>query len=242
MLKPIQSWRLNERHYGNLQGLNKKETVAKFGAEQVHIWRRSYDIPPPLADENYKNSINSDIENYISQGEGLLGRIQKGLIQNYKYFDEISNQLVYLKKKGLFSDLTPTQFQEYKQALNLLFNKKDLSENYRAVLDQENEYLQVRGESLKDTLNRVIKWLRLEYLTWRDDHKILVVAHGNSLRAMVKLLDQLSNEKITKLNIPTGSPIFYDLAGLEVVNKEHGESEEVLKARAKKVAEQTGKH
>ena len=208
----------------------------------MHIWRRSYDIPPPLADKNYKNEINSDIANYISQGDGLLGRIQKALMKNYKYFDQISEQVEYLKKKGLFSDLTPTQFQEYKQALNLLFNKKTLSENHEALLNQENEYLQVRGESLKDTLNRVIKWLRLEYLTWRYDHKILIVAHGNSLRAMVKLLEKISNEKITKLNIPTGSPIFYNLEGLEVTQKEHGESEEVLKARAKKVAEQTGKH
>lgn len=240
MQTPLQSWRINERHYGNLQGLNKKETVAKFGAEQVHIWRRSYDIPPPLAGENYKNEINPDIKDYQNKND-FLGRIRTILRKNYKFFDEISKQLDYLKSQGLFGDLSPKQFQTYKQALNLLFNNKQLSNTEKDLLDQENEYLLVRGESLKSTLDRVIKWLRIEYILWQENSKILIVAHGNSLRAMVKLLEKISNDKITKLNIPTGSPIFYDLKGLKVEKKEYGESEEVLKERAKKVAEQTGK-
>ena len=66
MQNPQKSWRLNERHYGSLQGLNKQETVEKYGKEQVLIWRRSYDVPPPKAEENIVNEINEDIQNYLS--------------------------------------------------------------------------------------------------------------------------------------------------------------------------------
>lgn len=241
MKTPLKSWRINERHYGNLQGLNKKETVEKFGKEQVHIWRRSYDVPPPLAEEDYVNDINQQIEEYQKEEGDFLTRIQNKLCENYKKFNSISNQLRYLKKKGLFEDLNPEEFKTFKSGLKNLFLKKDLTNEERELLNQDHEYLKVRGESLKDTLNRVIKWLRLEYLTWKSGECVLIVAHGNSLRAMVKLLDQMTKEAVLKLNIPTGSPIFYDLKGLDVQKKDFGESEEVLKARAQKVAEQTGK-
>lgn len=204
-------------------------------------WRRSYDTPPPFADESKVNEINGAIKSYLEQGNGIIGRVKAIIRQNYKHFDEISSQLEYLKTKGLFDDLSPTEFQRYKQALNLLFNDKILTKAQEDILDQENEYLKVRGESLKMTLDRVKKWLRIEYILWKNGSKVLIVAHGNSLRGMVKLLENISNEKITKLNIPTGSPIFYKLSGLDVEKKEYGVSEEEMKLRAKKVAEQTGK-
>lgn len=134
-------WRLNERHYGALQGLNKAETAKKYGEEQVHLWRRSYDISPPKLDSNDIRHPNYDLK--------------------YKK----------LKKNELPS-----------------------------------------GECLKDTVNRVIP-------LWNNDiipnvlsgKKILIVAHGNSLRAIVKIIDQISDEEIIDLNIPTGIPLIYKL-------------------------------
>ena len=134
-------WRLNERHYGALQGLNKAETAKKYGEEQVHLWRRSYDISPPKLDLNDKRHPKYDL----------------------KY------------KKIKINDLPS-------------------------------------GECLKNTVNRVMP-------LWNNDilpnilsgKKILIVAHGNSLRAIVKIIDQISDEEIIKLNIPTGIPLVYKL-------------------------------
>ncbi len=131
------SWRLNERHYGALQGLNKKETADKYGEEQVHIWRRSYDVQPPALEEN------------------------------------------------------------------------DL--RYLEMLDQYDEYLP-HTECLKDTIERVIPY-------WESDIKpallegkrVIIVAHGNSLRGLIKYLDNISDEDIVSLEIPTGSPLVYEL-------------------------------
>jgi 2,3-bisphosphoglycerate-dependent phosphoglycerate mutase len=137
----IKSWRLNERHYGALQGLNKAETAAKFGDEQVLIWRRSYDIPPPALDKG------------DSRYPG----------QDPRYADLSAQEL----------PLT---------------------------------------ECLKDTVARFLPY-------WHDTiaprvkagNKVIITAHGNSLRALVKYLDNVSDQDIVGLNIPTGIPLAYEL-------------------------------
>jgi 2,3-bisphosphoglycerate-dependent phosphoglycerate mutase len=137
------SWHLNERHYGALQGLNKSETAAKFGEEQVLIWRRSYDIRPPR-----------------------------------------------LKKTD---EMYPGNDPKYKD-----LDKKDLP----------------LAESLKDTLNRVLPyWHETIAPAIKSGRRVIISAHGNSLRALVKYLDNISDEEILKLNIPTGIPLVYELKG-----------------------------
>jgi 2,3-bisphosphoglycerate-dependent phosphoglycerate mutase len=142
MWMPVErSWRLNERHYGALQGLNKAQTVERHGEAQVKIWRRSYDIPPPPLDGNDKR---------------------------HPRFDE------------RYAGLDP------------------------AVLPAT--------ESLKDTLARVLPyWNERIAPELRAGKNVLVAAHGNSLRAMVKMLDNVSEAEITELNIPTGVPLLYEL-------------------------------
>ncbi len=137
------SWHLNERHYGALQGLNKSETAAKFGEEQVLIWRRSYDVRPPS-----------------------------------------------LKKTD---EMYPGNDLKYKD-----LNEKDLP----------------LAESLKDTLNRVLPyWHETIAPAIKSGRRVIISAHGNSLRALVKYLDNISDEEILKLNIPTGIPLVYELKG-----------------------------
>ena len=135
------NWRLNERHYGALQGLNKAETAEKHGEEQVLIWRRSYDIPPPAlekTDERFPGNFPA-----------------------YKDVDE--------------ADLPAT-------------------------------------ESLKLTVDRFLPyWFDTIAPTIKAGKKVLIVAHGNSLRALVKYLDNISEEDIIRLNIPTGVPLVYEL-------------------------------
>ncbi|HUL19310.1 MAG TPA: 2,3-diphosphoglycerate-dependent phosphoglycerate mutase [Steroidobacteraceae bacterium] len=142
MWVPVErSWRLNERHYGALQGLNKAQTVAEHGEAQVKIWRRSYDIPPPpLAAEDPRHPRFD--ARYAGVGAGELPAT----------------------------------------------------------------------ESLKDTLARVLPYWHARIAPeLRRGHNVLVVAHGNSLRAMVKMLDGVSEAAITELNIPTGVPLVYEL-------------------------------
>ena len=135
------SWRLNERHYGALQGLNKSETAARFGEEQVLIWRRSYDVRPPS-----------------------------------------------LKKTD---EMYPGNDPKY----------RDLAEEDLPL-----------AESLKDTLNRVIPYWHEEIAPIiKAGEKAIISAHGNSLRALIKYLDNLSDEAIMKTNIPTGIPLVYEL-------------------------------
>ena len=134
-------WRLNERHYGDLTGRNKAETAAKYGAEQVKIWRRSYDIPPPpISDDNAFNP--NDDERYAS----------------------------------VPSDALP------------------------------------RTECLKDVVARLLPyWDEAIAPDLRSGRTVLVGAHGNSLRALVKHLDDITDDEIVELNIPTGEPLVYDL-------------------------------
>ncbi len=144
-------WRLNERHYGALQGLNKQETAERHGAEQVHIWRRSYDVSPPALDFNDKRHPRFD--------------------PRYANFD---------------SRLLPAT------------------------------------ESLADTLSRFLPyWQDQVAVDLRAGKNVLISAHGNSLRALVKMLDDISDEEIPKMEIPTGIPIVYILDhDLNVISKE----------------------
>jgi 2,3-bisphosphoglycerate-dependent phosphoglycerate mutase len=140
-LPVIRHWRLNERHYGGLQGLNKAETAAKHGAEQVKIWRRSYDTPPPPLDESDER---------------------------------------YPGKDRRYADLTK--------------NELPLT------------------ESLKDTVARFVPyWQETIAPQVKSGKRVLIVAHGNSLRALVKHLDNMSEAEILELNIPTGIPLLYEL-------------------------------
>jgi 2,3-bisphosphoglycerate-dependent phosphoglycerate mutase len=139
---PVQnSWRLNERHYGALQGLNKSETAAKFGEDQVKIWRRSYDIPPP--------PLEKDDPRYPGH-------------------------------EARYADLTESELP--------------------------------LTECLKDTVARFLPyWYEVIGPTIRTGKKVIVAAHGNSLRALVKYLDKISDQEIVALNIPTGMPLVYEL-------------------------------
>ncbi|MEI6468146.1 MAG: 2,3-diphosphoglycerate-dependent phosphoglycerate mutase [Betaproteobacteria bacterium] len=141
-LPTVHHWRLNERHYGNLAGLNKAETAEKYGAEQVHIWRRSYDVRPP----------------------------------------EISledQQILHLDPR-------------YNKKMNLA----DIP----------------RGECLKDTVHRVIPlWNESIAPALLAGKKPLITAHGNSIRALVKYLDEVSDTDIMDINIPNGRPLIYEL-------------------------------
>jgi 2,3-bisphosphoglycerate-dependent phosphoglycerate mutase len=137
----IRSWRLNERHYGALQGLNKAETAAKFGDEQVHTWRRSYDTRPPALEPTDARFPGNDPR-------------YKGVSQN---------------------ELPLT-------------------------------------ECLKDTVERFLPyWFDVVIPIIQSGKKTLIVAHGNSLRALIKHLDNISDDEITELNIPTGVPLVYHL-------------------------------
>ena len=157
----IKSWKLNERHYGALQGLNKAEMAEKEGAEQVHIWRRSFDTPPPALDQ--------DDQRYPGREE--------------KYAE-------------LSEDELPT------------------------------------AESLKMTIERVMPYWENEIIPeMKKGKKIIISAHGNSLRALVKHLDGISDQDISSLNIPTGRPLVYEFdQELNVKDKYYlGDQEEIEK-------------
>jgi 2,3-bisphosphoglycerate-dependent phosphoglycerate mutase len=135
------AWQLNERHYGALQGLDKNETVAKHGKDQVHIWRRSYDIPPPPLEKNNPHYPGNDVR-------------------------------------------------------------------YGQLLQRETPVT----ESLKTTLDRVVPfWEKVIKPDVTAGKGLLIAAHGNSLRALVKKLDNIPDSDITELNIPTGTPLVYEL-------------------------------
>ena len=158
----IRDWRLNERHYGALQGLNKAETAAKYGDDQVHIWRRSYDIPPP--------ELTADDERHPGHDPRYAG------IRN----------------------LPAT-------------------------------------ESLATTLERVLPcWNDVVAPDLKAGKNVLIAAHGNSLRALVKMLDKVSDEEITGFNIPTGIPLAYELDdALQPLSREFlGDAEAIAKAAA----------
>ncbi|EAC4012744.1 2,3-diphosphoglycerate-dependent phosphoglycerate mutase [Listeria monocytogenes] len=144
------SWRLNERHYGALQGLNKQETAEKYGADQVQKWRRSYDTLPPLLEENDERQAKND--------------------RRYQLLD---------------THAIPS------------------------------------GENLKVTLERVIPyWMDTIAPEIKEGRRVVIAAHGNSLRALVKFLEGISDDEIMDLEIPTGVPLVYELnTDLKPVNK-----------------------
>lgn len=144
------SWRLNERHYGALQGLNKQETAEKYGADQVQKWRRSYDTLPPLLEENDERQAKND--------------------RRYQLLD---------------THAIPS------------------------------------GENLKVTLERVIPyWMDTIAPEIKEGKRVVIAAHGNSLRALVKFLEGISDDEIMELEIPTGVPFVYELNDdLKPVNK-----------------------
>ena len=157
----------------------------------------------------------------------------------YESFEDVQDQLDYLKSRGLFEDLDNQKYIIFTKGIETLFNEKLLTENQRILIDQDDEYLTIRGESLKDTMLRMKKWMRLEYLLWKNKESILIVTHGNWLRGVIKMLDKLTNNQVLSYNIPTASPILYDLINLEVQNKIYLEDEETIKKRALMVFEQT---
>ena len=164
------SWRLNERHYGALQGLNKAQTVEQHGEAQVKVWRRSYDVPPPpLSRED----------------------------DRHPRFDP------------RYADVDP------------------------ALLPST--------ESLKDTLARVLPYWRERIAPGlRSGRNVLVVAHGNSLRALVKMLDEVSESEIVELNIPTGVPLLYELdAALRPLGHRYLGDPAAIAAAAEAVRRQT---
>ncbi len=158
----IRSWRLNERHYGALQGLNKSETAKKYGDEQVKIWRRSYSTRPPLLDES---------DERFPGFESRYANVDKSLLP--------------------------------------------------------------KGECLEDTIARVMPlWNEQIAPDIKNGKNVLIVAHGNSLRALVKFLDKMSDDEILNFNIPTGIPIVYELdKNLEPTKRYFlGDEEEIKKA------------
>ena len=165
------SWRLNERHYGALQGLNKSETAAKHGADQVLLWRRSYDIRPPELDKTDSR---------------------------------------YPGKDPRYADL----------------EEKDIP----------------LSESLKDTVERLVPyWHNTIVPALKTGRKALLVAHGNSLRALVMYLDSIPKEEIIDLNIPTGIPLVYELDdNLKVITHYYLGDPEAAKRAAEAVTDYAG--
>jgi len=163
------SWRLNERHYGALQGLDKTQTAQRHGEAQVKLWRRSYDIPPPPLDADDPRHPRFDPR---------------------------------------YADVAPSELPS--------------------------------TEALKDTLARVLPY-------WREHigpallrgRRVLIVAHGNSLRALVKMLDGLSEQAVVELNIPTGAPLLYELdSSLQRVSSRYLGDPEAVRAAAEAVSRQ----
>jgi len=160
----IKSWRLNERHYGALQGLDKSETAARHGEEMVKIWRRSYDVPPPALEKTDPRYPGND---------------------------------------PIYKDVDP----------------KDIPAT----------------ECLKDTVARFIPyWENTIAPEVKKGKKVIITAHGNSLRALVKYLDNVSEKDILELNIPTAMPLVYELdANLKPIRHYYlGDAEEIAKAMA----------
>ena len=168
-LPVVKSWKLNERHCGALQGLNKAETAQKYGEDQVKIWRRSFDVrPPELAEDDKRNPK----------------------------FD-------------------PAYRNEIKQELPLC-------------------------ESLKDTIDRVLPYFEAAIKKdMQDGKRVLIAAHGNSIRALVKHFDGLSKEEIMEVNIPTGVPLVYEFdSEFNVLRKYYLGDQALLKAKMERVANQ----
>jgi len=171
-LPVVRHWRLNERHYGALQGLNKAETAELHGAEQVKIWRRSYSTPPPALEEDDERFPGSDPR---------------------------------------YANLPPAELPH--------------------------------SESLRDTVDRFLPyWRETIAPAIRSGQRVLITAHGNSLRALVKYLDEVSEAEIVGLNIPTGIPLLYELDDdLKPIRHSYLGDPEAARKAAQAVADQAGK-
>ncbi len=168
-LPVYKGWQLNERHYGALQGLNKAETAAKYGEDQVLVWRRSFGTPPPeLEEDDERNPRNQE------------------------------------QYRGIDTDLLPLH------------------------------------ESLKDTIARVVPYFeQIIKPDMMEGKRVLIAAHGNSLRALVKYFEDLSDEEIISVNIPTGVPLVYEFDDeFKFIKKYYLGDREAIEAEMKKVAEQ----
>jgi 2,3-bisphosphoglycerate-dependent phosphoglycerate mutase len=168
-IQVFESWRLNERHYGALQGLNKAQTAQKYGEQQVHIWRRSYDVQPPPLEESDPRFPGKDL---------------------------------------LYKDVPP----------NIL----------------------PKTECLKDVVERFLPyWHEKIVPELKNGKKVLICAHGNSLRALVKYLDDIPDEQISSLNIPTGVPLIYEMdEKLRPIRHYYLGDEEEIKRKTQSVADQ----
>jgi 2,3-bisphosphoglycerate-dependent phosphoglycerate mutase len=168
-ISETKSWRLNERHYGGLQGLNKAETAAQYGDQQVLIWRRSYDVLPPFLEETDERWLGKD-PRYASIEAGKFPK----------------------------------------------------------------------AEALKETVERVVPFFQAEIAPKiKAGKRLIIAAHGNSLRALVKFLDTLSDEEIVSRNIPTGVPLVYELdENLKPTKSYYLGDEEAIKAAQEAVANQ----
>ena len=168
-LPVLNDWRMNERHYGALQGLNKADTARQYGDEQVLVWRRSYDTPPPALASDDPRSERSDLR---------------------------------------YAKLAPAQVP--------------------------------LTECLKDTVDRVLPcWHERLAPAIRDGQRLLIAAHGNSIRALVKYLDGISDDDIVGLNIPNGIPLVYELdAKLRPIRRDYLGDPEAVAAAAAAVARQ----
>ncbi len=168
-LPVYKTWRLNERHYGALQGLNKAETAVKYGEKQVKIWRRSFDVMPPALEES--------------------------------------------------DDRNPKNQVQYRNDLN--------------------EELPLT-ESLKETIERALPYFEEEIKpNILNGKRVLIAAHGNSIRALVKYFEKLTNEEIMEVNIPTGVPLVYEFDNdFNILDKYYLGDQEELKAKMNSVANQ----
>ncbi len=166
------TWKLNERHYGALQGFNKSEMAQEYGEKQVKLWRRSYEVSPPSLSEDDKRNP---------------------------------------AKAPMFREI-------------------------------DRKYLPLT-ESLKDTVTRVVPFYLEEIVPkMQEGKRILVSAHGNSLRALVKHIDGISDEEIANLNIPTGIPLIYEFApDMSVISKRYLGDQDAISAKIKGVANQASK-
>ena len=168
-LPVVKSWKLNERHYGDLQGKNKSEAAEKFGEEQVKIWRRSFDVKPPVLDDDDERSA---------------------------------------KKQPMYRDIDPSFLPQ--------------------------------NESLETTIARVIPYYLEEIKPqMKAGKRVVIAAHGNSLRALVMYLDKLTKEEILGVNIPTATPLVYEFDdNLNPVKHYYLGDQEALKAKMEAVANQ----
>ena len=168
-LPVYKTWKLNERHYGDLQGKNKSEVAAKFGEDQVKIWRRSFDVKPPVLSDDDERSA---------------------------------------KKQAMYRDV--------------------------------DSFFLPQNESLETTIERVVPFfLETIMADMKAGKRVIIAAHGNSLRALVKYLDNLSSEEILGVNIPTGTPLVYEFDdNFKVVKHYYLGDQEALKAKMEAVANQ----